>query len=137
MLVAIAAAGGVLLLVVLAKGAQELLAWALLCVGGTYTLALVVHGGRLDDRAPLVAACLLLCAELATWSLDERLRVAASRELVLRRAAALGALVIGGALAAGLVLAFAVAPVGGGLAWTALGALASVAVVALAVRLAR
>jgi hypothetical protein len=55
---------------------------------------------------------------------------------VARRATALGALIIASIAAAALVVALSLAP-GSGLAWTVLGAAASVLVVAVAVRLSQ
>jgi hypothetical protein len=129
--------GGLLLLLVLVQRWDELLPWSLLLVAGAYAVAIAARGGEVDEAAPLVGAGLLLCAELATWSLDERLRIGAERSVVLSRAGALAALVLASAAAAALVIGLAAAPVGGGLGWTVLGAAAAVAVVALAVRLAR
>ena len=77
---------------------------------------------------------LLLCAELAAWSLDERWAIAAERAVVVARATALGVLALAGLAVGALVLVLAVVPVGGGLAWTVLGAAAAVLVVAIAAR---
>jgi hypothetical protein len=133
----IGAIGGVLLAWVLVRGATDLLVWALLCLGAGYVVAIVVHGSGVDGGAPLVATGLLLCAELATWSLDERHRMAVDRAVVLGRASALGALALGGLVAAALVVGLAAAPGGAGLVWTLLGAGASVLAVGVAARLAR
>jgi hypothetical protein len=134
---AIGAVGAVLLAVVLWRGAEELLAWALLAAGAAYGIALAVHGGRVDAAAPLVAAGLLLCGELAVWSLDARWRIAAEEAVVRRRATALGALVLAGVAVAALVVSIAVAPAGSGLPWTTVGAVAAVGAVAIGVALAR
>ena len=133
----IGAVGAVLLAFVLVRSADELLPWALIFLGGAYAVSLFVHGASVDESAPLVAAGLLLCGELAAWSLDERDAVAAEREVVLRRAVALAALALASLGAAAAVIAFAAAPAGGGLGWTVLGAAAAVLVVGLAARLAR
>ena len=87
--------------------------------------------GRLSSRAGL-----LVCAELAAWSLDERHAIAADRAVLIGRATALGALVAASIAAAGLIVALSLAP-GTGLAWTVLGAAAAVLAVALAVRLSQ
>jgi hypothetical protein len=136
----VGALGGVgllMLVYVLWRTDDELLPWALLMAGIGYGLALVVHGGGVDDGAPLVGAGLLLCGELATWSLDERIAIRAERGLVVARAGAVGALVLGGLLIGGLVVAVAAAPTGGGLAWTTIGAAAVVVLLVLVTRLAR
>jgi hypothetical protein len=116
---------------------DELLPWALLLAGLGYGLSLAVSHAGLAEGAPLVGAGLLLCGELATWSLDERWAIRAERRIVLARAAAVGALAVGGVLMGGLVLALAAAPLGGGLGWTVVGAAAAVALVGLAARLSR
>ena len=62
---------------------DELLPWALVLLGIAYTV--VARPARLTvstDGAPLVAAGLLVCAELAAWSLDERHAIAADRAVV-------------------------------------------------------
>jgi hypothetical protein len=91
--------GLIFLAFVLARGVEELLPAAMVCLGGAYAVAVIVHGASVDERAPLVAAGLLLCCELSAWSVDERPRVAAERAVVRARAAALAALT-GGALTA-------------------------------------
>jgi hypothetical protein len=45
-------------------------------VAGTYAAALAVESAPLDRRAPIVAAAVLLAAELAWWSLELRARIA-------------------------------------------------------------
>lgn len=133
---AIGAAGAVPLASVLVRRRDELLAWALIPLGLAYTVSLVVHGSGVDGGAPLVAAGLLVCAELAAWSLDEQHAIAVERAVVVARATALGALVAASIAASGLIVALSLAP-GNGLAWTILGAAAAVLAVGLAVRLAR
>ena len=132
----IGAVGAVLLTFVLVRRMDELLPWALIVLGSAYTVSLVLHGSGVDGGAPLVAGGLLVCAELAAWSLDEQHGIAAERSVVVARASALGALVAVSLAASGLVVALSLAP-GSGLAWTVLGAAASVLVVGLAVRLAQ
>jgi len=132
--VVVGAFGLLFLALVLWRGAQEYLPAAAACLGGVYAVAVVVHGASVDERAPLVAAGLLLCCELAAWSVDERTRIAAERPVVRARAGALAALVGGALAAAAVVVALAAAPAGRGLPWTIAGAAAAVLVVALAVR---
>jgi len=134
---AIGVFGALLLAFVLVRLADDLLPWALAVLGVAYTVSLFVHGAAVDEAAPLVAAGLLLCGELAAWSLDERHAIAAEREVVLRRALALGALVLAGLGGAAAVVAFAASSAGDGLVWTALGAAAAVLVVGVAAQLAR
>lgn len=136
-LATIGALGAVFLLFVLVRGHAELLGLALGAGTITYAVALLVHGSAIDEGAPLVAAGLLLCGELAAWSVDERLQVAAAHGLHAARAAAVAALVVVGLAAAALVVALAAAPVGRGLGWTIAGAAAAVGAVAVAARLSR
>ena len=129
--------GLIFLALALWRGLEELLPAAVVCLGGAYAVAVIVHGASVDERAPLVAAGLLLCCELSAWSVDERPWVAAERTVVRARAAALAALVGGALTAAALVVAVAAAPAGRGLVWTAAGAASAVLVVALAIRAGR
>jgi hypothetical protein len=134
---ALGALGALLLVLLLVRASVELIPWPLSLLGAAYAVALVVHGGGVDEAAPLVAVGLLLCGELAVWSTDERLAIPAERTVVRARAFALSALAFASLAVAALVVALAAAPAGSGLAWTVLGAVSAVAVVALAVALAR
>ena len=130
--------GALFLLYMLLQRVEEILPWVMLTLGAAYVLTVVVHHRHsVDEAAPLVAAGLLLCAELAVWSCSERRDLRAERALVWRRASAVALLVLAGLCISALVLALAAAPVGGGLGWTVLGALSAVGVVALALRVAR
>jgi hypothetical protein len=133
----VGALGCLLLLFMLWRRAEDVLAWVILLLGLAYVLTIVVHAHGVDEAAPLVAAALLLCAELAVWSCGEHARVRPERGVVVARAIALGALVVAGLGVSALVVALTAAPVGGSFGWTALGALAAVAVVALTLRLTR
>jgi hypothetical protein len=136
LVVGIGAIGVVLLAFVLVRKLDDLLPWAVIPLGIAYTVSLLLHGSGVDGGAPLVAAGLLLCAELAAWSIDEQFAIPAERAVVVARASALAALVLGSLVVATLVVALSLAPASG-LAWTVLGAAAAVGVVGLAVRLAR
>lgn len=129
--------GLVLLLAVIVRGAEEVLSWSMLLLGLSYVLTLVVHRDRVDEAAPLVAAAMLLSAELAAWAGGERRRIRAERRLVRERAGAVALLVVAGLAVSTLVIGLAATPLGGGFGWTLLGAISAVAVVALAARLAR
>lgn len=129
--------GVVLLALVLWRGMDEFLPWSLIVLGIVYTVSLVVHGRGVDSAAPLVAVALLACAELAVWSLDERYPVAAEPRVLRARVWALGGLVAAGLAVSALIVALSAAPAGAGLAWTVLGAVAAVLVVAVASRLVR
>ena len=125
--------GGALLLgLVLSRGHDELLGSALFVLAAAYVLGLLVGHHSLDEAAPLVGVGLLLCAELATWSLELRFRVALEPALRLQRVRAVGLLAFAGLAAASLVLVVASTSVGGGLAWSMLGSAAAVGAIALA-----
>jgi hypothetical protein len=128
--------GALLLGLVLVRGLHDLLGSAVLLLAACYLLGLFVGRHVLDEAAPLVAAALLACAELAAWSLDDRPHVPADRGLTAARARAVALLVLAGLGAAVLVLVVASASIGGGLLWTVLGAAAAVGVLAVIGRLA-
>jgi hypothetical protein len=129
--------GLILLLSVIVRRTEDVLAWSILLLGLSYVLTLVVHREGVDEAAPLVAAAMLLSAELAVWAGSERRRVRAEPRVVWERATAVSLLVAAGLAVSALVIGLAAAPLGGGLGWTLLGALSAVAVVTLATRLAR
>ena len=130
-------AAALLLVFLLVRARAELVAWPPAVLGVAYAVELVIRGPRVDDAAPLVAVGLLLCGELAAWSIDERLPVAVEWAVTRARAVALGALAFGSLAVAALVVGLASAPAGSGLAWTVVGAASAVAVVGIAVTLAR
>ena len=136
LVVGIGAIGAVLLAFVLVRELGDLLPWAVIPLGIAYTVSLVLRGSGVDGGAPLVAVALLLCAELAAWSIDEQFAIPAERPVLLARASALVALAVGSLVVATLVVSLSLVPASG-LAWTVLGAAAAVGVVGLAVRLAR
>jgi hypothetical protein len=104
---------------------------------GTY-VAFVVHvEHEVDATAPLVAVLLLLCGELAAWSLDERWQIRAQPQLALRRGVALAALALAGLAAAALVVALSAVPPSHGLLWTIAGAAAAVGAAGTGVWVAR
>jgi len=97
--------GALLLLFVLARGTEDLLVWALGLAGASYGGATIAHGTHVDGGAPLVAIALLLCGELAAWSLDERHRIEAERGVLALRAAAVAGLAVASLAVAALVVA--------------------------------
>ena len=121
----------------LARGARWLLGWSLLVAGAVYIGALAAQRSGVDGTAPLVAAGLFLCAELARWSFDMRLRISGEELLVVRRAGALVALALGATVMASVVVGVSAIGVARGLAWTAVGAVAAAGAAALGVWLAR
>jgi hypothetical protein len=129
--------GALLLLFVILRRAEDVLVWSLLMLGVAYSLSLVTHRHGVDEVSPLVAGGALLAAELATWSCAERREIRGERGVLVARGVAIALLVMAGAGVSALVLALAAAPVGGGLAWTIVGAASAVGVIGLATRLAR
>lgn len=134
---ALGAAGGLLLLLAVVRGHAAVIPWTVALLAVAYGVALVVRGRHLDEGAPLVAVGLLLCAELASWSIDERLAIPAEWAVVRVRALALGALALASLVVAALAVGLSAAPTGSGLAWTVLGAVSAVGIVGTAVALAR
>jgi len=129
--------GALLLLFVIMRRAEDVLAWSILMLGVAYSLTLLTHHRRVDEVSPLVAGGLLLAAELATWSCAERREVRVERRVLAARGTAIALLVVGGVGVSALVVSLAAAPVGGGLGWTILGGASAVGVIGLATRLAR
>ena len=129
-----AALGTLFLLFALARGGV-LLGFALWLAGASYVAGIVAAGHAVDATAPVVALLLLLCGELAAWSLDERPRILAGDLLEWRRGAALGGLALAGLVVSALILALSAVPAGHGLFWTALGAAAAVGVAGTAAAL--
>jgi hypothetical protein len=128
---------GVLLLAVALVFDGRCLGAALFLGGGTYVAAVAGAGAGVDSSALLVAVLLLLAGELTAWSIDERWRTGAEEELVWRRAAAVGALALGGFAAAALVVALSSVQPDHGLAWTVLGAAAAVGAAGTGIWVAR
>jgi hypothetical protein len=107
-------------------------------LGGWYGLQLAVDDAPLDLAAPLVAAGLVVTAELAYWSLEERERVEGERGAAFRRLAYVAALALGTVVVAGLLLVLVEGVQPGGLAIDLLGAAAAAAaLVAIALAAAR
>lgn len=113
--------------------------WTLVLLASAYVgeLALRRGDGSVDASAPLVAAALLLLAELAYWSLELRAAGRAETRLLLRRLAALAALAFGAVLLGMVVLVVTALPFGGGAAWHAVGVAAAAGALAILARLAR
>lgn len=127
----------VLLTVLLVRGWPRLVPVPVLLLGGLYAARLVADEPSLDAGAAAVAAGLLLAAELAYWSLDERRSVPAEAGEGARRlayVAALGAVAVVVSLA---LLTLADLFRAQGLAVDLLGILAAAALVTGAWLLAR
>jgi hypothetical protein len=92
-----------------------------------YILSLGLAGAAIDARAPVIGAGLLLMTELAFWSIEQRAPIRDAPAVHFARARAVGMLVAGGGLLATLPLFASQLRIPGGLALSALGAVAAVA----------
>ena len=105
--------------------------------GGLYGVELAIADAPLDPAAPGVAAALLLCAELAYWSGEERTHWLGDAGDGLRRAAVVALLGAGAFFVAAVLLALVDAARARGLGLDLLGALAAVTVLATVLVAAR
>jgi hypothetical protein len=112
----------------LVLGWATLIPVAAALAGGLFAAELAIADAPLDVAAPAVAAGLLLCAELAYWSLDERTRWRGHAGDGLRRAAFVALLGVAALLVAAVLLAVVDAVRARGLALDLLGAVAAVTV---------
>jgi hypothetical protein len=110
---------------------------ALFLAGATYVAAVAAAGGGADGSAPLVAVLLLLCGELAAWSVDERFEIRAEPQVAWRRGVSVTALALAGLAVATLVVALSAVPSSHGLGWTVLGAAAAVGAAGTGIWVAR
>jgi hypothetical protein len=110
---------------------------ALFLAGATYVAAVAAAGGGADASAPLVAVLLLLCGELAAWSIDERFEIRVEPEVAWRRGITVTALGLAGLAVATLVVALSAVPPSHGLGWTVLGAAAAVGAAGTGIWVAR
>jgi hypothetical protein len=104
---------GAVLLAALAAAAASAVAPALVLLGLEYGLSLIGRGNALDLAAPLVAALLLLVAELAWWSVDAAAPIRAEPPVLRGHVARLAALVVGSGVASVVVLMAATVPTPG------------------------
>jgi hypothetical protein len=131
------------LLAVLALIAAIVLGWSQLVpiaaalAGGLYGIELAIADAPLDVAAPAVAAALLLCTELAYWSLEERTHWRGDPGGGVRRAALVALLGAGAFVVAAIVLAVVDAVRARGLALDLLGAAAAATVLATVLIVAR
>jgi hypothetical protein len=128
-----AAAATSLLSLALAAARSAPIPFALLLLGAIYAIP---HGDR-TIAAPIYSSALLLTAELAYWSLDERVHQRAQADVVTPRLLAILAVSAAAIPASALVLIAAEADVPRSPAITAAGAAAIVACIALLTALAR
>jgi hypothetical protein len=110
---------------------------AAVLVGGVYGAELALADAPLDVAAPAVAAGLLLAAELAYWSIEERRRWTGQAGEGLRRVAVVAVLAAGAFLMAACLLAVVDTVSARGLALDLAGAIAAAAVLVAILLLAR
>jgi hypothetical protein len=125
------------LLITVVHAWTSLLVASLGVLGGYYGLQLAVDDRPIDAALPLVAAGLLLTAELAYWSLEEREPVEGDPGDGLRRLVFVGGLAVASFVLSALLLVLADVVQGGGLALDLAGTAAAAAVVLTVVLLAR
>ena len=77
----------VVLLVGLALRWSAALTGAIILLGAQQAVRLALGNDVLDEWAPLVGGALLLCAELAWWSIEQRIPAWSQPGLALRRLA--------------------------------------------------
>ncbi len=133
----LAAAGVVALLAALVLGWSPLIPVSIVLVGAGYGAQLAIDDAPLDMAAPALAAGMLVTAELAYWSLEERARVRGEAGSSLRHGGFVAALGIAALLAGYALLALADALRASGLAVDLVGAAAAAATlfaIALAAR---
>ena len=135
--VRVAAVAFVALLAAIVQGWSWLVPAAIALGGGSYAVELAIDDAPLDVAAPVVAVGLLLVAELAYWSLDERRRVPGDPGQGLRRAALVALWAVGALVVANALLALADEVRGGGIALDLVGATAAFAALAIVVFAAR
>jgi hypothetical protein len=118
-------------------GWARLIPLSLALLGAVYALYLSADDAALDPAAPVFAAGLLVIAELAYMSLEEREEIPAEPGEALRRGAFIAALGLGALLVSSGLLALADVVRAGGLAVDLLGAVAAAAALLVVVALAR
>jgi len=123
--VRIAAVAFVALVAAIVQGWSWLVPAAIALVGGGYAIELALDDAPLDVAAPVVAAGLLLAAELAYWSLDERSHTIGDPGEGLRRAALVATGAAGALVVASALLALVDEVRGRGLALNLVGAVAA------------
>jgi 4-amino-4-deoxy-L-arabinose transferase-like glycosyltransferase len=127
----------IVLIAGVALGWSPLVPASIVAVGGLYAAQLALDDAPLDASAPLIAAGLLLVAELAYWSLEEREGVPGDPGDGLRHAAFVGVLAIGALVVGALLLVVSDVVSAEGLALDVVGAIAASAILAAVLLAAR
>jgi hypothetical protein len=133
----VAAVACLVLVAALVLGWTSLVPVSVALVGGLYAAELAIDDAPLDAATTGVAAALLVAAELAYWSLDERYPIPGDPGDGLRRAAFVAVTGVGAAVVAALLLALVDAIRTRSLAVDLVGAVAAVAVLVTVLLAAR
>ena len=134
-IVAAAAASVLLVGAVLARWEAGIV-WSVALAAAAYAAALAIANGPTDPGAPLVAAGLVVAAEVGQWAVELGRPAAVDPGIVPRRAATILLLAAAGA-AVGSALLLVSHAATGGIVLTAVGLLAAAGVMVLVTRLAR
>ena len=118
-------------------GWSSLVPASIVLLGSAYAVHLALDDPTLDTRAPLLAAGLLIAAELAYWSLEERQNVRTEAREQLRRLTVVAALALGSLFVGAVLLAVADVARTRGLAVDLVGAAAAAGALLLLVLVAR
>jgi hypothetical protein len=112
-------------------------AFAIALLGAEQAVRLARGPDALDPWAPLYAGAFLLVAELAWWSLEERVPAWAERGAAPGRLLTVLFACVGGSIVAALVVLAAGAPIHGGFALELAGVFAATAALAVVAAVAR
>lgn len=137
MLLAVGAPVPLVLLAGLALRWSGALTGAIVLLGAQQAVRLAVGTDVLDEWAPLVAGALLLCAELAWWSIEPRIPAWTQRGLALRRLTGVLLMSLLGAGVGAAMLVAAGSSLSGGVPLELVGILAATGAVALLAYIAR
>jgi hypothetical protein len=136
LLASVGALGAVGLAIGLLRGRAWAVPWALALLGSAYAGSLFLPERGIDREAPLVAAGLLVLAELSYWALELRTPLSPEPGMLPRRAVLIVAAGVGAFLAAAVAVAATAISLGGGVLVDLVGVLAAVAALAIVARLA-
>ena len=106
-------------------------------LGAEQAVRLATGPSSVDPWTPVYAAGLLLTAELAWWSIEDRVPAWSQPFIVLRRLLVIVGLCAAGAALAAMIVVAAGAPLEGGVGLELVGVVAAVAAVAVVAVLAR
>jgi hypothetical protein len=137
LLVALSVAPAIVLALALTARAARLLPLVVFALGLGYGIALFVPHGKLGLLAPVYGAALLLCAELAYWSLSPTADAWGEHAVVLRRLQGIATLLLAALVVDVLLMATAGTHPPGGVVLFALGFAAAAGVLLAVAVLAR